>query len=72
MNVLGFINVPFLALIAFLIISVMVTGSALGEMDADAAEEPVTPRQRLLSLLAVIGIPVVVVLFFVVWGMQVR
>jgi len=72
MNVLGFINVPFLALIAFLIISIMVTGSALGETDADEAEEPVTPRRRRLRLLAVIGIPVVVVLYFVVWGMQVR
>jgi disulfide bond formation protein DsbB len=70
MNVLGFINVPFLALTAFLLISIMVTGAALGA--ADELEEPITPRQRMLRLLAVIGIPVVVVLYFVVWGMRVR
>lgn len=69
MNVLGFINVPFLALMAFLIISIMLTGSALGATDA---EEFVTPRQHLVSRVAVFSIILLVVMVFVVWGMQIR
>lgn len=58
MNFLGFINVPFLALTAFLIISVMVIGSALG---ADDADEPVLFGQRVVSFLILLAIIAVVI-----------
>lgn len=68
MNVLGFINVPLMAFTAFLIISAMVTGSALSNPEP-ADEEAVTPRQPLWSLIAVIAIIAAVVTTFVIWGM---
>lgn len=71
LNVLGFINVPFLALTAFLIISVMVFGSALS-MEPEA--EGMTAARSGVSvaaLVAVIVIIVAVVAAFVALGVMI-
>jgi len=63
-NWLGFITIPFLALTAFLLINLLMLVSALYAVDPDADAAVTSPAP--LARVAVVGIPVGVVLAFVI------
>lgn len=70
----GVVTIPFLALIAFLIITFCMVASRLGSSDEDELETaPSTPqRNRIIEVLPVFGIVVVVVVAFLVAGILVK